>query len=142
MGRDVKPVVRLDAVVKLRERDESRARLDLAQAQQRASAAEKTAEEARTRAQKDNRRRGRAAEWVLAEVSHAESLRHAARAERAAQAAGQQLQSSRQSYNSAYRRAESLRRLAETRRAELVAEGDRQERKHLDEIGILLHLRS
>ena len=140
-GKVVKPKVRLDVVVKIRERDETRARLDLAQAQRQATAAENLAAEARRKAQHDERQGGRAADWELTEVAHVESLRQAARAERAAQAAGQQLHTSRQSYNSAYRRAESMRRLAELRRSEVIAEQELDERKQLDEIGLLLRPR-
>jgi flagellar export protein FliJ len=134
----VKPVVRLDAVVRLRERDEAKARQDLAQAQRQASAAEKAAAEAQVAARQDNRQRGSAAQWEMAEAAHAQTLREAVRAERAAQAASQQLHSSRQGYHRAYRRAESLRRLADARRVEVIAEAEAGERKQLDELGMLL----
>jgi flagellar export protein FliJ len=138
----VKPVVRLDAVVRLRERDESKARQDLAQAQRQATAADKAAEVAQAAARQDNRQPGSAAHWEMAEAAHVQTLREAVRAERAAMAAGQQLNSSRQGYHRAYRRAESLRRLAEARRGEVIAEAEAGERKQLDELGLLLFTRS
>jgi flagellar export protein FliJ len=134
----VKPVVRLDAVVRLRERDEAKARQDLAQAQRQSTAADKVAAAAQEAARQDNRARGSAAHWEMTEAAHVQTLREAVRAERAAQTASQQLNTSRQSYHRAYRRAESLRRLAEARRDEVIAEAEATERKQLDELGLLL----
>jgi flagellar export protein FliJ len=142
MDSNVKPATRLDAVVKLREKDEERARIELAEATRHAAAAERAASDARARAREDSRQRGMAAEWELTESAHFRALREAAQAERAAHAATQKLVVKRESWGSAYKKAESMRRVAETRRQELIAEAASKERKELDEVAILLHGRN
>lgn len=142
MGLGVKPATRLDAVVKLREKDEERARLELAEAQRQAAAAERAAAAARDRAKQDLRARGSAAEWELTELGHFRALRDAAVAERTAQAASQKVVASRQSWGTAYKKAESMRRVADARRAEIVSEIETKERKELDEIGTQIYLRT
>jgi flagellar biosynthesis chaperone FliJ len=137
----VKPAIRLDAVVKLREKDEERVRVELAEAQRAATAAERAATTARLRAREDERGRGMAAEWDLADHAHFRALREAVVAERAHHTACERLTTTRQKYATAYKRAETIRRVADARRADIVAEADSKERKELDEIGMLLHVR-
>jgi flagellar export protein FliJ len=138
----VKPQTRLDVVVKLREKDEERARLELAAAQRAAAAAATAAATARANAKQDHRSRGSAAHWDLTEIGHFRALRDAAVAEKTANAASEKLNATRQNWGTAYKRAESMRRVAETRRAEIIAERDNQERKEMDEIGAQLYVRS
>ncbi len=142
MGLTVKPATRLDAVVKLREKDEERARRELADAQRNAVAAETAAAAARDRAKQDLRGRGSAAQWELTEIGHFRALRDAAVAERAAHAAGEKVVATRQNWGAAYKKAESMRRVAEARRDEIIAEAETKERKEFDEIGAMLHLRN
>jgi flagellar export protein FliJ len=138
----VKPAIRLDAVVKLREKDEEKVRIELGEAQRAAAAAQTAAAAARARARADERGGGMAALWDMAEHAHFRALREAAQADRLAHAAGERLITTRQKYATAYKRAEIIRRVADARRAEIVAEADSKERKELDEIGMLLHVRS
>ena len=137
----MKPPIRLDAVVKLREKDEERVRIELAEAQRAAAAAQSAAQAARARAREDERGGGNAALWDLTEHAHFRALREAAQADRLAHAAGERLTTTRQKYATAYKRAETIRRVADARRSEIVAEADSKERKELDEIGMLLHVR-
>lgn len=138
----MKPPIRLDAVVKLREKDEEKVRIELAEAQRAATAAQTAAAAARARARADERGGGMAALWDLAEHAHFRALREAAHAEKLAAAAGERLTTTRQKYATAYKKAETIRRVANARRAEIVAEADSKERKELDEIGTLLYVRN
>ncbi|HEY0707013.1 MAG TPA: hypothetical protein VGG33_09455 [Polyangia bacterium] len=136
----MKPATRLDVVVKLRERDEEKARLALADSERAAKAAAEAARRAAEQARKDHRAAGTAADWQMHDLAHGRALHEAAEAEKAAGAADQHLVKTRNHYSSAYKRAETIRRVAETRRSELVAEIEGRERKELDEIGVLLHV--
>jgi flagellar export protein FliJ len=138
----VPPKTRLDAVVKLRERDEDRARRELAEAQRQAQAAEQALRDAETRARHDARSSGTAADWALADHAHARALVEARQAERAAKAATDRLGSSRSHYVGMRARAEAVRRIVEVRRAEIVSQAETAERKQLDEIATLLFNRS
>ncbi|HEY0713833.1 MAG TPA: hypothetical protein VGF45_14230 [Polyangia bacterium] len=136
----MKPATRLDVVVKLRERDEEQARRALADSERAAKAAAEAARHAAEHARKDHRGAGSAAFWQMHDAAHGRALHEAAEAEKAAGMAEQHLVKSRGQYSSAYKRAETIRRVAETRRSELIAEIEGRERKELDEIGVLLHV--
>jgi flagellar export protein FliJ len=138
----VPPKTRLDAVVKLRERDEDKARRDLADAQRHAQAADQALRDAESKARHDARARGTAAHWELADHAHARALVEARQAERAANAATERLGSSRTHYAGVRARAEAARRIVEVRRAEVVSQAESAERKQLDEIATLLFTRS
>lgn len=138
----MKPATRLDAVVKLRERDEDKARLDLSEAQRKALQAEAALREAMERARADERARGTAADWLLADVAHTRALGDARHAEHQVRAANEQLGARRTQYTSAHARAEAMRRLAETRRAEIIRDAEVRERKLLDEAAMLAYVRS
>jgi hypothetical protein len=135
----VKPATRLDVVVKLREQDEERSRLALADSERAAKRAAEEAAAARDRARQDHRGRGSAAEWMLLEAAHSRALNDAQKADEAAGAAQNKLVAVRAEYSRAYQRAETIRRVADTRRAEIIAEAEQKERKELDEIGVLRH---
>jgi flagellar export protein FliJ len=136
----VKPATRLDVVVKLRERDEEQARAALAESERAAKAAAEAARRAAEQTRKDSRTSGSAALWVMHDAAHGRALHDAAEAEKVSGAADQHLVKSRSQYSSAYKRAETIRRVAETRRSELIAEIEGRERKEFDEIGVLLHV--
>ncbi len=138
----MKPATRLDAVVKLRERDEDEARSHLAEAQRRAAAAHAALEAARARAQTDERRAGSAAEWLLADAAHGRALVEARQAETQARASQEALGASRNRFAGAHARAEAMRRLAEVRRSEIISEHESRERKALDEAATLIYLRN
>lgn len=136
----MKPATRLDVVVKLRERDEDKARRALAESERAAKLAAQEAARAVEATRLDLRVSGSAADWQLLDAAHGRALDDAAKAARAAGAADEHLHASRAQYSSAYKRAETIRRVAETRRAELVAEHESRERKELDELAVLLHV--
>lgn len=138
----VPPKTRLDVVVKLRERDERNARLELANAQRALMAAERALVDAMELAQHDARGSGRAVDWELADAAHARALHDARQAERAALAASDHLGSSRKQFHGARARAEAMRRTVDARRAEVARDAEAAERKTLDELAMLLHGRT
>jgi flagellar export protein FliJ len=135
----VKPRIRLDAVVKLRERDEDKAQRELAEAQRQARDAQERLAQAEQQARRDERRKGSAAHWDLVDHAHARALYEARQAERAAQTATEKVGSSRTEYLGLRARAEAVRRVVQVRRTELAEEAESAERKHLDELATLLH---
>jgi flagellar export protein FliJ len=139
-SKDVKPGTRLDVVVKLREKDEDRAKKALAESERALRQAEAEHEQAIAATRVDLRVSGSAADWQLLDAAHGRALFEAAHAARAKVVAHQKHESSREQYASAYKRAETIRRVAETRRAEIAAEAEAKDRKELDELGVLLHL--
>jgi flagellar export protein FliJ len=131
---------RLDVVVKLRERDEESARTVLADSERALRQAEEEAVRTLEATRLDLRVSGSAADWQLLDAAHGRALYDAAVAANAAHAAAQHHEKSREVYSSAYKRAETIRRVAETRRAELIAEAEGKDRKEMDELGVLLHV--
>lgn len=132
---------RLDVVVRLRERDEDKARRELAEAQRRALAAEQALRDAEAQARRDERARGRAMDWELVEAAHTRALAAARQAEHAAHAASEHVGSTRVRFLGAHARAEAMRRVVEARRWEMVREAEMAERKILDEVATLLYVR-
>jgi flagellar export protein FliJ len=130
----VPPKTRLDAVVKIRERDEDTARIQLSEDQRRQLAAVKALEDAKTRARHDARTSGRARDWELADRAHQRALHDARLAEHAVNAASEKVANSREKYVGAYAKAEAMRRIVETRRADIVKEEAKAEEKRADEL--------
>lgn len=129
---------RLETVFKLRETEEDRARLALADAQRDVAAANDQLSAATARAGADHRRLASAAHWTLVESAHSRALLEARQAERAVQKASEGLSQSRDRYLGAHTRTEALRKAIEARRAEAVREASLAERKQMDEIAMLL----
>jgi flagellar export protein FliJ len=138
----VKPATRLDVVVKLREQDEERAQTLLADSERAAKLAAEHAAAAQERARHDGRKSGSAADWMMLDAAHGRARQEAANAAHAATAADAKLAASRDHYSTAYQRAETIRRVAETRRSEMIAEYEAKERKELDEIAVLRFARA
>jgi flagellar export protein FliJ len=139
--RFVPPKTRLDAVVKIREKDEDTARIQLSEDQRQQLAAVAALEEARARARHDARTSGRAMDWDLADRAHQRALVDARVAEHAVNAADQKVGTSRANYVAAYAKAEAMRRVVETRRADIIKEAEKAEAKQLDEMATLLFSR-
>jgi flagellar export protein FliJ len=137
----VPPKTRLDAVVRIREKDEDTARIQLSEDQRRQLAAVAALEEARTRARHDARTSGRAQDWDLADRAHQRALLDARIAEHAVSAADEKVGTSRANYVAAYSKAEAMRRVVETRRADIIREAEKAEAKRLDEMATLLFAR-
>ncbi len=129
---------RLETVFRLRETEEDRARLALADAQRDVAAANDQLSAAAARAAADHRKRASAAHWTLIETAHARALQEARQAERAVQKASEGLSQSRAKYLGAHTRTEALRKAIEARRAEVLREQSQAERKQMDEIAMLL----
>jgi flagellar export protein FliJ len=141
MRRSVKPAVRLDVVVKLREREEDRARRELAEAQRQADQALRALSDVQQRLHAGPRERGSAAEWLLADTAAVRAREDIKRAEVVVRTADQKLGVSRKSYAGVHARVEVMRKVADSRRGEIVAEAEASERKAQDENARLLFLR-
>lgn len=126
---------RLDPLVRLREREEERARLGLARALESVAAARSVLERAVELARRDALEAGSAADWELRQLAHERALRAVREAEDALAQAQRGAEEARTACEEAHRRTEAVRRVAEARREEALAELDRQERKLMDEIG-------
>ncbi len=131
------PKTRLDRLVNVRERSEESALQTLARAR---GAREQVAQRLaglRARARVDARGPGAAELWVLEEFAHLQTLRQVQRAEGDLADAVRKEQFATQGYSAAHRSAEVVRRAQEKKRAELVADVDRRERKAFDELATL-----
>jgi flagellar biosynthesis chaperone FliJ len=137
----VSPKNRLDAAVRIREVAENRARLTLAEAQRLALATAAAVHETTQRALADDRCSGSAADWTLIEFAHIRALQDARRAETEKRAAEEKLGVSRASFLGARQRAEALRRVLESRRAETLVAERLTEHKAMDEVATLLRSR-
>jgi flagellar biosynthesis chaperone FliJ len=137
----VSPKNRLDAAVRIREVDENRARLTLAEAQRLALATAAAVRETAQRALADDRCSGSAADWTLIEFAHIRALQDARRAELEKRAAEEKLGVSRACFLGARHRAEALRRVLELRRAETRVAERLSEHKAMDEVATLLRSR-
>jgi flagellar export protein FliJ len=131
---------RLETVVWLRETEEDRARMAMAEAQRHVAAATSALSAAKARATEDERRSASAAHWTLVESAHTRALQEARQAEHAVKAASDGLSQSRAHYLGAHTRTEALRRAIEARRAEETRAEAQAERKNMDEIAMLLRV--
>jgi flagellar biosynthesis chaperone FliJ len=137
----VSPKTRLDAAVRIREVDEDRARMTLAEAQRLANKTAVAVRETAQRALADDRRSGTAADWTLIESANIRALQEARRAELERIAAEEKLGRSRVCFVGARTRAEALRRVLEARRTEIQAAERLTENKAMDEVATILHIR-
>jgi hypothetical protein len=135
----VSPPTRLDAVVRLREVDEDRARNKMAEAQRLALATQAAVHETAARALADERGRGSAADWGLIEVAHIRALAEAKQAERDKLIADEKLGISRAGFVGARTRAETMRRVRESRVSEARVAERQGELKAMDEVATMLH---
>lgn len=129
---------RLETVFRLRETEEDRARLALADAQRNVAAAHDALAAAQARACVDERTRDSAAHWTLVETAHIRALQEARQAERAVKSAFDGLSQSREQYLGAHTRTEALRKAIDSRRAEMERAEAQAERKTMDEIALIL----
>lgn len=132
---------RLDAVVRVREREEDRALRLVADAETAAKRAAEQAAALKEAAQVDHRKAGDATTWELTETAHVRALSDARKAEKDAQRLQSEVTKVRVVYTSAHQRAEVVRRVAETRRDEARRELDKTEEKALDEVASMLWFR-
>jgi hypothetical protein len=135
----MKPKHRLGAIVKLREQEEEKARLDLADARQKIASATAVQAAAATRARRDDRRRGAASDWEIADLAQSAALREARQAELAVASAAQHLARKLADFVGVHGRTEALRRVVKTRAEEQQRELEAGEGKALDEIAVFRH---
>ncbi|HET6438433.1 MAG TPA: hypothetical protein VFG59_10250 [Anaeromyxobacter sp.] len=128
------PKTRLDRLVNVRERSEENALQTLARAQSTRDLAARRLAGLREQAQLDERGPGAAELWVLEEFAHLQALRQVQRAENDLTAALRRLQSARTGYTAAHKNAEVARRAQGKKQAEIRADGERRERKAIDEL--------
>ena len=136
--RIVSKKTRLEVVFRLRETEEDRARMALANAQRDVLAATDALSVAQARAATDDRRSASAAHWTLIESAHTRALQDARQAERAVQVASDGLSQTRAHYIGARTRTEALRKAIESRRSEVKRAEAQAERKAMDEIAMIL----
>jgi flagellar export protein FliJ len=139
MKRPVSGKNRLGSVVKLRQQEEDRALSELASAQRRNASAAEALESAQDLTRLDERRRGSAIEWQIADSAHVTALREMREAERAASAAIEHLERSHAQFITAHGRVEAVRRVAELRAEGAAREASETEQKQQDELAILRH---
>jgi len=131
------PRTRLDKLVQLREREEDDAAVDLARAQHTLHAARERLEQAVVASRADRRAPGDAALWELEENAHRRALQLVRVAEGEVSSASVQREDASLSYREARQDAETVRRVADRKRAELLLERVRRERRTLDEVATL-----
>src|SRR6266567_375459 len=123
------PKTRLDKLVKLRDQSEDTALTHLARAQVNLGRARENLEGALARARSDQRSAGQAALWMLVESAHLRELQGVRAANQAVSTASEGEARARAGYTDARQQAEVMRRIADRKRAELVKEEDKRERK-------------
>jgi flagellar export protein FliJ len=134
----VSKTTRLETVYRLRETEEDRARMALADAQRSVIDASNALTAAKARAAVDERRSASAAHWSLEESAHLRALQEARQAEHAVENASNGLSQTRAHYIGAHSKTEALRKAIEARQAEVVRAEAQAERKTMDEIAMLL----
>ncbi len=130
---------RLDAVVRVRERSEDAAKVALARARMEVTRAASGLERLRERARHEDRQAGSAAQWEIRQAARDRAVAEIKRAEEALRALEAREVAARQAYEAAHRELEAVRRVAESKRAEMAREAGRKERKAMDEIAAILH---
>jgi len=132
---------RLDVVVKLREREEDTAAQKMARAEAEVRVAQQRVEAARARAMADHRQKNDAAEWEMQELAQRRAVTDQKAAQKDLVASQRTAVQVRVLYTRAHQQAEVVRRVADSRREELVREEARLETKQLDEIASMLFVR-
>ncbi len=135
----MKPKTRLDSLVKLRESEEERARIDLARAAQAKAKAEAEHRLAVEKARHDGRQAGCAKQWELVDSSHLRSIaeKHAAGERATAAKAGEER--ARSSVENAHKQRDIATRAADRRRHELVVHANAKELKAADQVATLIY---
>jgi flagellar export protein FliJ len=132
---------RLDTVVQVKERAEDRAVEVLGRAESAVAVGQQKVAAAKAAAAKDHRARADISQWEVTELAHHRAIADAKKAEKELTALQKSAQAARQQYLKAHQSAEVVRRVAETRRAELQQDLNRAEDKLLDEAASMLFFR-
>jgi hypothetical protein len=131
------PKTRLDPVVRLEEHREERSLQQLAAANRQLMAAKSALLDAQDQAHQDHRTPGPACLWDMADHAHAHARNVVEQAERQATAAQTLQGSSRTQYLSVHARAEAIRRVATSRREELVREGEKSSAREIEDMMLM-----
>ena len=131
------PKTRLDKLVQVRERTEDSALSNLAKAREILGRAQETLGRAVALAQADHRGASHAAHWDVEEAAHVRALQalRSARGEVTQAAAGEAM--ARVGYVEARKAAESARRVADRKRAEVLRGLAKADARRLDELGTI-----
>jgi flagellar export protein FliJ len=133
----VAPRTRLDKVVQVRERAEDAALMGLAQARAQVGRAQDRLSLAVEVSRRDGRAGGPVELWHLEELQHRRALQAVRTAQYEVRQAAQVEAKALDGYTSARRGTEIVRRVQERRRAEILGELEKRERKEIDEIATL-----
>lgn len=131
------PKTRLDPVVRLEEHREESSLLQLAAANRKLIAAKSALQDAQEQADQDHRTPGPACLWDVADSAHAHARNAVEYASRQADAAQTAQGSSRTQYLSVHARAEAIRRVATSRREELVREGEKSSAREVEDMMLM-----
>ena len=132
---------RLDVVVNLRERAEKQALEALGEAVKATVACQAVLRAAEARARLDGRKPGRVELWVLDEAAQQRALQEVRHYAELLARAREFEAAARAKHLQAYKQAEVIRRLAETRKKEILEAAEKREAKALDEIASQRHHR-
>jgi flagellar biosynthesis chaperone FliJ len=123
---------RLDTVVAWRERQEENARRQWGDAVKGVTSAESQLRQARDAAAVDQRVRGSAMEWELFEADRATALKKVRAAEATLASAKRSERETQGKHLDSHRKAEAVRRVADSRKSELQLEANKKEQKAAD----------
>ncbi|GMU58383.1 MAG: hypothetical protein AMXMBFR34_01460 [Myxococcaceae bacterium] len=129
--------VRLDVVVKVKAREEDKRLEAMAQAVRQVEVARSALRDAQAQADRDLSGRGVAADFCVYEAARARALEAVKRARLAVGAAEKAVESTRAAWVTARSQTDAVRRVADTRRAEVRQLADRQERRAGDDLTLM-----
>jgi flagellar biosynthesis chaperone FliJ len=129
--------VRLDVVVKVKQREEDRRLERFSKDLRQVEAARDALQQAQRAANTDNRVTGLAAVWSLEEAARQRAVAQVANAKARLDEAAKAAEASRSEWAKARNSAEAVRRVADARRDEVVRELNRRETRDLDELALL-----
>lgn len=133
--------MRLDAVIRVKERVEERAGQELVRVESAVTAAKSKVEDARRAASQDFRARSDVSHWEVTETAHHRALVNVKLAQKELESLQKSAHVVRGQYLDAHRSAETVRRVAANRREEAARQLSKAEDKALDDVASLLHFR-
>ncbi|MCC6335741.1 MAG: flagellar FliJ family protein [Myxococcales bacterium] len=134
--------VRLDVVVKVKAREEDKRLEAMAQAVRQVEVARAALRDAQAQADRDLSGCGVAADFCVYEAARARALEAVKRARLAVGAAVKAVESTRAAWVTARSQTDAVRRVADTRRAEVQQLADRQERRASDDLTLMRFART
>lgn len=129
--------VRLDVVVKVKQREQDRRLERFSNDLRQVEAAKDALQRAQQAANTDNRVTGLAAVWSLEEAARQRAVAQVQSAKARLDEASKAAETSRGEWAKARNSAEAVRRVADARRDEVVRELNRKETRALDELALL-----